>query len=82
MIAARAKSPPAKRPFHLAIQWPECPQCGSVDLRVYATKRDDTGPTQYAKCGTCGARLVMTILNGDGHRLERRKNLQNVTTNW
>jgi DNA-directed RNA polymerase subunit M/transcription elongation factor TFIIS len=55
---------PAKReaPRYVYTQRPRCPECGSVRLLTYATKKNgDSSLTRYAKCAECGAKVVLVV---------------------
>lgn len=54
--------PSPEAPRYVYLTRPRCPECGGVRLLAYATRSNGDGSrTRYAKCGDCGARVVLVV---------------------
>jgi len=60
MTTTKPDTRPARQ--YVYVTRPRCPACGSHKLLTYRTSQngDDT-LTRYAKCGDCGARLILVV---------------------
>lgn len=53
-------SPTATKRYYIAYRRPRCPVCGGLRIRSYrSTQAGDGSVTRHAKCGDCGAKLIV-----------------------
>jgi hypothetical protein len=51
-----------KAPAYLFVRLPRCPECESVELKVYRTIANGDGSrTRYVKCAECGENAILVV---------------------